>query len=270
MLLDDFEVHPFHEVHRGLEVEPRSKAFVFLAVFLTDIGMLDKKIDLVGEVPGVAVLIDVDLGVDREGGDARELGVGEDRRQADGDRLKARDRFDVDASDVTIDVHHVEEFDHLVMRMEAKDRRVGAEFGVFLISKPLSRQTMSLCLDWLKSARERLRQSEKTVLSVEEKIAEIRLVNKAKWILMSELKMSEPDAHRYIEKSAMDRCITKKQTAKEIIETFIGMIKREITDDIELEKLEDAIAFKNVANMPARVKCALLAWHTLEGILKNE
>ena len=49
--------------------------------------------------------------------------------------------------------------------------------------------------------------------------------------------------------------------AKEIIETFIGMIKR---------KLEDAIAFKNVANMPARVKCALLAWHTIEEILNEK
>ena len=59
--------------------------------------------------------------------------------------------------------------------------------------------------------------------------------------------------------------------AKEIIKTFIEMIKRELKDEKELEKLEDAIAFKNIANMPARVKCALLAWHTLEDILnKNE
>lgn len=57
------------------------------------------------------------------------------------------------------------------------------------------------------------------------------------------------------------------EQAKEIIETFIEMIKREITDEKELEKLEDAIAFRNIANMPARVKCALLAWHTMEDIL---
>lgn len=55
--------------------------------------------------------------------------------------------------------------------------------------------------------------------------------------------------------------------AKEIIKTFIEMIKREIKDEEQLKKLEDAIAFKNVSNMPARVKCALLAWHTLENIL---
>lgn len=58
------------------------------------------------------------------------------------------------------------------------------------------------------------------------------------------------------------------EQAKEIIKTFIEMIKREITDEEELKKLEDAIAFKNVSNMPARVKCALLAWHTVEDILK--
>ena len=59
------------------------------------------------------------------------------------------------------------------------------------------------------------------------------------------------------------------EEAKEIIKTFIGMIKREITDEEELRKLEDAIAFKNVSNMPARVKCALLAWHTIEGMLEK-
>lgn len=59
------------------------------------------------------------------------------------------------------------------------------------------------------------------------------------------------------------------EQAKEIIETFIEMIKREITDEKELEKLEDAIAFRNIANMPARVKCALLAWHTMEDILEK-
>ena len=59
------------------------------------------------------------------------------------------------------------------------------------------------------------------------------------------------------------------EEAKEIIKTFIEMIKREITDEEQLKKLEDAIAFKNVSNMPARVKCALLAWHTIEDMLNK-
>lgn len=57
------------------------------------------------------------------------------------------------------------------------------------------------------------------------------------------------------------------EEAKEIIKTFIDMIKREDLSKQDLEKLEDAIAFKNVANMPARVKCALLAWHTIEKMI---
>ena len=59
------------------------------------------------------------------------------------------------------------------------------------------------------------------------------------------------------------------QVAKEIIKIFIEMIKREITNEEELKRLEDAIAFKNVSNMPARVKCALLAWHTMDELLEK-
>ena len=59
------------------------------------------------------------------------------------------------------------------------------------------------------------------------------------------------------------------EEAKQIIDTFIGMIKREITDEAELKKLDEAIALKNVSNMPARVKCALLAWHTLEDMIEK-
>ena len=60
------------------------------------------------------------------------------------------------------------------------------------------------------------------------------------------------------------------EEARDIIKTFIGMIKSEIKDEAELEKLEDAIAFQNVSHMPARVKCALLAWHTLEDMIKEK
>ena len=48
------------------------------------------------------------------------------------------------------------------------------------------------------------------------------------------------------------------------------MIKREITDDDELEELDEALSLKNVSNMPARVKCAVLAWHTLDDALKEK
>lgn len=92
--------------------------------------------------------------------------------------------------------------------------------GVFTLSKPTSRQTLSQALGWMASARERLRKIEKKTLSIEEKMEEIRLVNRAKWLLINELKMDEPHAHHYIEKQAMDQCITKRQAAENIISTY--------------------------------------------------
>lgn len=93
-------------------------------------------------------------------------------------------------------------------------------YGVFTLPKPVPKSLMLQALAWMESSRERLRQFEKKSLSIEEKMAEIRLVNKAKWILISELSMSEPEAHRYIEKQAMDRCIAKRSIAEEIIKTY--------------------------------------------------
>ena len=61
----------------------------------------------------------------------------------------------------------------------------------------------------------------------------------------------------------------KVDEAINIIKIFISMIKREDVSEENLEKLEDAICFRNVSNMPARVKCALLAWHTLEDMLEK-
>lgn len=95
-----------------------------------------------------------------------------------------------------------------------------AEHGVFVLSKPTSKPTITTALSWLSSARERLRKAEKKTLSIEEKMEEIRIVNRAKWLLIDELKMDEPGAHRYIEKQAMDRCVTKRIIAEEIIKTY--------------------------------------------------
>lgn len=95
-----------------------------------------------------------------------------------------------------------------------------AEHGVFVLSKPISKQTMVIALSWLSSAREKIRKTEKKTLSIEEKMQEIRIVNRAKWILIRELKFDEPEAHRYIEKQAMDRCISKRIIAEEIIRTY--------------------------------------------------
>lgn len=93
-------------------------------------------------------------------------------------------------------------------------------FGVLTLSKPTSAQMILQTLVLLCGTRERLKFMEKKAASLEDKMEEIRLVNRAKWLLISELKMSENDAHKYIEKQAMDRCITRRAMAESIIRTY--------------------------------------------------
>ena len=94
------------------------------------------------------------------------------------------------------------------------------ENGVMVVSKPISTQMVVQTLKMMCAARERLRCMEKKQATVEEKIKEIRLVNKAKWVLIENLSMTEADAHRYIEKQAMDMRLSKQQIAENIIKTY--------------------------------------------------
>lgn len=95
------------------------------------------------------------------------------------------------------------------------------EYGILTLPKPASKQMVAHTLNFMAGIRERLRKLENKSLSMEEKMKEIRLVNRAKWVLIDELKMSEADAHRYIEKQAMDRCISRREIAEEIISTYL-------------------------------------------------
>lgn len=66
--------------------------------------------------------------------------------------------------------------------------------------------------------------------------------------------------------------ITKGKSVAEALrlaDLFLKMIKRDITDERQLEALEDAVALKNISNMPARVKCAVLAWRTLKEAIEQ-
>lgn len=94
------------------------------------------------------------------------------------------------------------------------------EHGVFTLRKPMSAATLSQSLDLMCAARERLRRLEKKTVTLEDKMAEIRIVNKAKWLLIEMRKMSEADAHRFIEKQAMDRCVTRREIAENILQQY--------------------------------------------------
>ena len=91
-------------------------------------------------------------------------------------------------------------------------------YGIFTLPRPCARQSLETALQWM--ARELLRKAEEKTMSVEEKMEEIRLVNRAKWMLIDKRGMSEPEAHRYIEKQAMDTCVSRRHMAEKIINMY--------------------------------------------------
>ena len=67
----------------------------------------------------------------------------------------------------------------------------------------------------------------------------------------------------------LDLVIGKTEAeAKRLAEIFFRMIKGSITEE-EREELEEAGVLKDISHMPARVKCAVLGWHTMEEMLNG-
>jgi response regulator NasT len=94
------------------------------------------------------------------------------------------------------------------------------DYGILTLSKPVSATMVNQSMKLIYATHERFRGYEKRTASLEEKMEEIRIVNKAKWALIDNLKMTEEEAHRYIEKQAMNERATKRKIAENIIKTY--------------------------------------------------
>lgn len=92
--------------------------------------------------------------------------------------------------------------------------------GVFTLSKPINQSMFAQAIKWLASARERMRRFEKKETSVEEKIAEIRTISRAKLLLVEKMNLTENEAHKYIERKAMNMCRTKLEVAESVINEY--------------------------------------------------
>lgn len=91
--------------------------------------------------------------------------------------------------------------------------------GVFTLPKPTTQQALTTALEWMTAARERLRRMEENTQTLEQKMQEIHILNRAKWLLIEQRGMTEPEAHRFLEKQAMDRSVSKRRIAEEILGT---------------------------------------------------
>ena len=92
--------------------------------------------------------------------------------------------------------------------------------GVLTISKPINKTVFWSALSLAKSARKRIKRMEAENNRLVQKIEDIRIIDRAKCILIACMGMDEKEAHRYIEKQAMDMRSTKQEIADGILKTY--------------------------------------------------
>ena len=92
--------------------------------------------------------------------------------------------------------------------------------GVITLAKPTTRQGLYIALRALTALRSKLLQMEQKNRALQQKVADIHTINHAKWLLIQHDHMTENDAHRFIEKQAMDMRLSRREVAESIIRTY--------------------------------------------------
>ena len=92
--------------------------------------------------------------------------------------------------------------------------------GVLTLGKPLSGQALQTAIRLATALRAKLQKLDKKNQALQEKMQDIRTVNRAKWLLMEQLRMTENEAHYYIEKQAMDMRLSRREVAENIIRSY--------------------------------------------------
>ncbi len=94
------------------------------------------------------------------------------------------------------------------------------EDGVLTISKPVNRAILWSALKMASAAHSRLVRLQAENSRLRQKIEDIRVVDRAKYLLIANMNMSEEDAHRRIEKQAMDSRLPRRAVAEKIISAY--------------------------------------------------
>ena len=93
-----------------------------------------------------------------------------------------------------------------------------SDCGVLVIPKPFPLSQLLLDLRYMMGEQKKIRELEKEISKAEDKMEELRLVTRAKLLLIEKKGMKEADAHHLILKEAMDSGISRRRAAEMIIE----------------------------------------------------
>ena len=94
------------------------------------------------------------------------------------------------------------------------------DYGIMTVPKQTTRQMLYLAVKMMAAVQVKIKGMAEETTKLKGKLKELKLVDRAKWILIDQLKMSETQAHKYIEKQAMDRCVKREEIAENIIRTY--------------------------------------------------
>lgn len=92
--------------------------------------------------------------------------------------------------------------------------------GILTLSRPVSAKALYTAVKLLIAVTARLSRMEKKNQSLQDKMTDIRRVDRAKWLLIQHHNMTEQDAHYYIERQAMDTRLSRREIADSIIRTY--------------------------------------------------
>jgi len=92
--------------------------------------------------------------------------------------------------------------------------------GVLTISKPVDKAMLWSALSLAKSVQNRIKRIQAENVQLKQKIDDIRIINRAKCLLISCMNMREQEAHRYIEKQAMDIRSSRRIVAEGILKRY--------------------------------------------------
>lgn len=94
------------------------------------------------------------------------------------------------------------------------------DYGVITIAKPVNKHVFWSALKLANATINKLKIIQAENKKLIKKIDDIRIVDRAKCILISCMNMNEDEAHKYIERQAMDMRITKTAVAERILKTY--------------------------------------------------
>ena len=95
-----------------------------------------------------------------------------------------------------------------------------SELGVMVLERPISKKMFVRSVRLINAARKRFMGTLKENEKLHRELGEIKMINRAKLVLMKYLKFSEQQAHRYIEKQSMDLRMSKYDIALKVVKTY--------------------------------------------------